>query len=935
MKTRISIPAGVAVFAVLALAGLMGVFAFNAAAPAEAQANAGKAELMTLTVKNGNQDLLEPDDFMSDKTFYDIPVADDLDSVDVDAEAKYNGTVDLPGTGGEVSLKSGHNDMAVVVKSADGNASEVYFIRLTVRGANDLKTLEVEWDGETTTAAAVSDNAKTVPLTPDFTHGTRSYTATVPNAAGRVLVKAEAAKEGATSVSSGTKPDDGPTTDPDDDPDVLLAGDGIGTMVDGTAQAILTDAAGDYTIIITVDSDSGTKYTIRVKKEEVSKNLDLDTLKVSFGTPSFPVSVTNPSPLIYRAAVPSSVTTINLEAKLAVEGAVRTATGTNADDATITPTGAFSATSDTVGIPTLTTGVNRVNIEVTRDRNDDGDTFDAGESRTYTLYITKEKARDYDLGSLTIGSITPGADSVTWDSPFRSSHITYNVTGPSSITAFTVAAAAADTTNGEVEITAASSTGTPYALDTTTTVGEGAFTSLAKGRYEIKVKVTDSRDDKTGNRVYEIRVNLTDADTSTDLDSLAVTTKDGRTVMLAPRFQPETTLYTATVEGSADEVTVMAEAANARATVTGTILPAGETSTTALSFDDDEAKAGDLAEGVNEITITVTVGSDTNTYTVSIEKLAKSKDATLRNLMVRGATGGLDPAFESGTFGYTAMVAPTVSSVDVIAEKSHLHAKVESPGTVNLDPGRTQIIVVVTAENQEKQGYLVWVTKGTPSDDASLKSLTVSVGDGEELTLARDRDIFFGSVRHSVETVTVTAVAADGAMITAGNGSHDLSGMRTSIPVTVTAQDGTTTKEYTVVITKLAASSNAYLSALSIMNGEDMVALDPAFAADTTSYTAMVDNSVDFVDLTATTAHMGATLSGDGMQSLDEGANTITVTVTAEDDSTMDYTITVTRAYTEVTRQQVLDAIRAYINGDADALSREDLLALIRRYISG
>ena len=42
MKTMISLPAGVAVFAFLALAGLMGLFAFNAALPAEAQSHGDK-----------------------------------------------------------------------------------------------------------------------------------------------------------------------------------------------------------------------------------------------------------------------------------------------------------------------------------------------------------------------------------------------------------------------------------------------------------------------------------------------------------------------------------------------------------------------------------------------------------------------------------------------------------------------------------------------------------------------------------------------------------------------------------------------------------------------------------------------------------------------------------------------------------------------------
>lgn len=71
----------------------------------------------------------------------------------------------------------------------------------------------------------------------------------------------------------------------------------------------------------------------------------------------------------------------------------------------------------------------------------------------------------------------------------------------------------------------------------------------------------------------------------------------------------------------------------------------------------------------------------------------------------------------------------------------------------------------------------------------------------------------------------------------------------------------------------------------------------PAFAMDTMAYSASVGNSVDSVTVTAMAAHAEATVSGDGMHSLEVGDNTITVTVTAEDGTTtMVYTITVTRA---------------------------------------
>ena len=98
-----------------------------------------------------------------------------------------------------------------------------------------------------------------------------------------------------------------------------------------------------------------------------------------------------------------------------------------------------------------------------------------------------------------------------------------------------------------------------------------------------------------------------------------------------------------------------------------------------------------------------------------------------------------------------------------------------------------------------------------------------------------------------------------------------------------------------------AVSSDATLSELTLSG----VALSPAFASGTITYTASVDNSVSATTVTAATTHDKATrkiLIG-GVQDLNAdvdlalGDNTITVEVTAEDGvTTKTYTVTVTRA---------------------------------------
>ena len=126
---------------------------------------------------------------------------------------------------------------------------------------------------------------------------------------------------------------------------------------------------------------------------------------------------------------------------------------------------------------------------------------------------------------------------------------------------------------------------------------------------------------------------------------------------------------------------------------------------------------------------------------------------------------------------------------------------------------------------------------------------------------------------------------------------------RNVITVEVTAEDDSTTKTYTVTVTRLVSlqqnSTDATLSALTL-SGINF----GAFSSDTDSYTASVAYSVSQTTVTPTVNDSGATyvikLGGvtdaDGVVSLSVGRNDITIEVTAEDDTTQTYTIAVTRA---------------------------------------
>ena len=225
-----------------------------------------------------------------------------------------------------------------------------------------------------------------------------------------------------------------------------------------------------------------------------------------------------------------------------------------------------------------------------------------------------------------------------------------------------------------------------------------------------------------------------------------------------------------------------------------------------------------------------------------------STDATLSGLGL--SAGTLDPAFESDTESYAASVVHGVSRITVTPTVTEAGATVEF-----LDES------------------------GAALADADPGSSPVPFG------------VFLG----------VNRTQSDGHQV-------DLSEGANTFKVKVTAPDRTTTKTYTVTVTRQ-APNNATLRALTLSAGE----LVPKFALGTENYVATVVHGVSQLTVTPTKNEARATLAyldgsdtaiadadtgKDGHQvDLGTGANTIKVKVTAEDGTTTKtYTVTVTRA---------------------------------------
>lgn len=206
---------------------------------------------------------------------------------------------------------------------------------------------------------------------------------------------------------------------------------------------------------------------------------------------------------------------------------------------------------------------------------------------------------------------------------------------------------------------------------------------------------------------------------------------------------------------------------------------------------------------------TVNVMAEDSAGKVSYERFVAfdvlSSNADLSELTV--SPGTLSPSFSPTEDTFILNVGNDIASLTVIATADDPLAKVEISGMasalistlaqdVNLTVGSNVIPVVVTAaDGVTTKTYTITVTRAG-SNDATLKSLTVSEGVlSPAFTL--NEDDYTVSVDNTVSSLDVTAIPTDSNATVTVNGSATTSdtitltvGQSTTIPIVVTAEDG-------------------------------------------------------------------------------------------------------------------------------------------------
>ncbi|RYD93597.1 MAG: cadherin-like beta sandwich domain-containing protein, partial [Sphingobacteriales bacterium] len=376
---------------------------------------------------------------------------------------------------------------------------------------------------------------------------------------------------------------------------------------------------------------------------------------------------------------------------------------------------------------------------------------------------------------------------------------------------------------------------------------------------------------------------------------------------LNPVFNPNTEDYEVSVMRGTTQVDVTPTANNAYAVIEVNYIPVTSGSSSTQS----------IQPGDNPVPIVVTAqNGTTKQYNLNI-KAPLETNAKLQNLVFFDGGTTLNPAFDKDVHTYTMDVPNATRSVRIVPYAESSYATVTINGTLyngysapGLQAGANVFDIVVTSQDRNStETYTLTINRALSSNN-NLFALSL---DGVTLTPSFNAGTtsYTANVPNSKSSVGVTASVADTtARVKVGDDAYtnyinktvNLSTGSNAIAIDVKAQNGDV-KTYVVAVVR-ALSADATLSNLVASAGTNL-ALSPSFDPATITYsTQAVPYATSSVNITPTTNSAYATVmvngsivtSGNSINlGLNVGSNAISVVTTAQNGSTKEYTINITR----------------------------------------
>ena len=333
-------------------------------------------------------------------------------------------------------------------------------------------------------------------------------------------------------------------------------------------------------------------------------------------------------------------------------------------------------------------------------------------------------------------------------------------------------------------------------------------------------------------------------------------------IMLIFLLQSEVYAASATMSTSATKVEP-GKTVTITANVKSSASWALDVSTTGGTLKKNDSRVGNTDSGNNE-NKTITVG----TFSTETEGTYK---ITLSGYVVDG-----------DTFSKTNIN----ESVSIVVEKTPVvttpEPKPETPPTTTTPEPEAPPATVTKSSEARLSNFGI-----TPNDFSGFK---------------RDKYEYITTVPNDVAEVEVYATAKDSKAKVEGTGKVSLKEGDNTVKVKVTAEDGTTTKTYTLTIKRKTAEEQAKedgearLKSLGIKPEEYDFS---GFDSEKTEYSVEVPNEVEEIEVYATTMKSTAQITGTGMITLKEGLNELKIESIAADGTKKTYIINVTRKEAE------------------------------------
>ncbi len=284
--------------------------------------------------------------------------------------------------------------------------------------------------------------------------------------------------------------------------------------------------------------------------------------------------------------------------------------------------------------------------------------------------------------------------------------------------------------------------------------------------------------------------------------------------------------------------------------------------------------------------------------------------------------------FSKNEHNYSASVDAETNEVEIVVNKGDTKQTISSNGEVkedddkkkahiryNLKPGLNRISIKVTAEDGSSNNYTIMVTKASnESKEADLKRLSVS---NTNIKYVEGKDTYQAKVNSEVENIFITASTVDPYAELTGTGTKKLIDGENKFTIRVKSSTGAE-KTYTIIITRGRDIENPNTSnkikSLRI-NGDLIKDLSKNFIMG-------VGTSVTSLKLDIELESETATYSVEGNKNLENGLNTIIITVS---DDNVDSSLYYIRVYKELEGINIIKTLDGLNNLPANVIVKSHI----------